>query len=57
MIIIDCANDNEIAAELGNYLKNHGFDAKTEESSVIVNEANVEKSLGLVDRWERKKIL
>ncbi len=46
MIIIDCANDNEIAAELGNYLKNHGFDAKTEESSVIVNEANVEKILG-----------
>ncbi|MGI0087928.1 MAG: hypothetical protein ACREBI_08200 [Nitrosotalea sp.] len=46
MTIIDCANDSEIARELENYLRNHGFDAKTEESSVIVNEANLEKILG-----------
>ncbi|MGI0102273.1 MAG: hypothetical protein ACREA7_06725, partial [Nitrosotalea sp.] len=46
MIIIDCANDSEIARELGNYLNSHGFGAKIEESSVIVNEANLEKILG-----------
>lgn len=45
MIIIDCANDNEIAAELGNYLKNHGFDAKQEDFLVIINKANVEQIL------------
>ena len=45
MIVIDCAGDNEIALELKNYLKNHGFDAKSEESLVIVNEADVEKML------------
>ncbi len=45
MMIIDCAGDNEIALELENYLENHGFDAKSEESLVIVNEANVEQIL------------
>lgn len=43
MMIIDCANDSKIAIELGNYLKNHGFDARTEEASVIVGEPNVEQ--------------
>ena len=45
MIIIDCACDVEIATELANYLSNHGFDAKSEESSVIVDELNVEQIL------------
>ncbi len=45
MIIIDCANDNELAEELGNYLKNHGFDAKVVESSMTVMEADVDQVL------------
>jgi len=45
MVIIDCANDIEIAAELANYLKSHHFEAKTEESSVIVNGENIEQIL------------
>lgn len=45
MVIIDCANDDEIAVELKNYLKSHGFDSKTEEASVIVKEVNVEQIL------------
>ncbi len=45
MMIIDCAGDEEIALELKYYLENHGFDAKSEESIVIVNEANVEPIL------------
>jgi hypothetical protein len=45
MITIDCANDSEIAVDLANYLKNHNFEAKMEESSVMVNEANVEQIL------------
>jgi hypothetical protein len=45
MVIIDCANDNEIASELANYLKGHHFEAKTENSSVIVKEENVEQIL------------
>jgi len=47
MIIIDCASDNDIAVELENYLKNHGFGAKAEESLVTVTEANIEHILGL----------
>ncbi len=47
MLTIDCANDNEIALELANYLKNHCYDAKADDSSVIVNETNVEKILKL----------
>jgi hypothetical protein len=43
MILIDCACDIEIASELANYLRNHGFDAKSEEASVIVKEENVEQ--------------
>ena len=45
MMMIDCANDNDLAIELGNYLKNHGFGPKTEESSVMVEEENVEQIL------------
>lgn len=45
MKIIDCAGDFEIAIELANYLRNHGFDAKSEEASVIVNEENAEQIL------------
>ena len=47
MVVIDCAGDNEIALELENYLKNHGFGAKSEESIVNVNETNLEKILSL----------
>lgn len=43
MIIIDCANDPELAKNLGNYLHNHGFDTRIEESSVMVQEADVEQ--------------
>ncbi|MGI0047726.1 MAG: hypothetical protein ACREBB_11155 [Nitrosotalea sp.] len=43
MIIIDCANDTELAEELGSYLNNHGLDARTEESSVMVQEVDVEQ--------------
>ena len=45
MVTIDCANDSEIAADLANYLKHHNFEAKTEKSLVMVNEANVEQTL------------
>ena len=45
MIIIDCACDIEIATELANYLRNHGFDVKSEEASVIVDKENVEQIL------------
>ncbi len=46
MIVIDCAFDNKIAQELENYLKDLGFSAKTEESTVIVNDTDVEQILG-----------
>ncbi len=46
MIVIDCAYDNKIAQELENYLKDHGFSAKTEESTVIVNDTDIEQILG-----------
>jgi len=45
MIFIDCAFDNEIAQELENYLKDLGFSAKTEESTVIVDVNEVERFL------------
>lgn len=46
MMFIDCAYDNEIAQELENYLKNLGHGAKTEESTVIVNDVDIEQILG-----------
>lgn len=46
MIVIDCAYDNKIAQELGNYLRDRGFSAKTEESTVIINDTDVEQILG-----------
>ena len=46
MTVIDCANDTEIAQELENYLKDLGFSAKTEESTVAVNDIDVERILG-----------
>ena len=45
MVNIDCACDNEFARELASYLKNHGLEAKSEESIVIVNDADPEKLL------------
>lgn len=45
MVFIDCAGDEEIAMQLEIYLKNLGLTAKTEESLVIVNEANIEHIL------------
>lgn len=45
MVTIDCACDNQIALELTSYLKNHNLDAKTEESLVMVNDADPEKIL------------
>ena len=45
MIFIDCAFDNEIAQELENYLKDMGFSAKTEESTVIVDVVEIERFL------------
>jgi hypothetical protein len=45
MIVIDCAFDNKIAQELENYLKDLGFSAKTEESTVIVNVIEIERFL------------
>ena len=45
MTIIDCANDDEFAEELGCYLKKHGFDAKVGGSSVTVLEADVDQVL------------
>lgn len=47
MTTIDCAGDNEIALELENYLKNLGFDAKTEESLVTVDKSIAEDALKL----------
>lgn len=47
MTVINCAGDNEIALELENYLKNLGFDAKVEESLVIVDKTGVEGTLNL----------
>ncbi len=44
---IDCVGDDKIALELENYLKNLGFDAKSEESTVIVDKTNVGESLYL----------
>jgi len=44
-MFIDCAGDDKIALELENYLKNHGLTAKTEESTVIVDEKIVEEIL------------
>jgi hypothetical protein len=46
VIVIDCAYDNEIAQELENYLKNRGLEAKIEEATVIVNDADLERILG-----------
>jgi hypothetical protein len=46
MIAIDCAYDNELAQELEKYLKNLGFSAKTDESTVMVNDADIEQILG-----------
>jgi hypothetical protein len=46
MIVIDCAYDNEIAQELENYLKDLGFSPKIEESTVIVNDADIGQILG-----------
>jgi hypothetical protein len=46
MIVIDCAYDNKIAQELENYLKDLGLSAKTEESTVIVNDTDIEQILG-----------
>jgi hypothetical protein len=39
--------ESEMALELENYLNNHSFNAKTEGSTVIVNEVNVEQNLEL----------
>ena len=47
MVVIDCAGDSEIALELENYLKNLGFDAKTEESLVTIDKTNVEYLMNL----------
>jgi len=46
MKVIDCAFDGKIAQELENYLKELGFNAKTEESKVIVNDIDIERILG-----------
>ena len=46
MIVIDCAYDYNIAQELENYLKGLGFSAKTEESTVIVDDVDIERILG-----------
>ncbi len=45
-IVIDCAGDNDIALELGNYLKSLGINITTEESFVTV-ENDVEQALNL----------
>ncbi len=45
MMIIDCANDNELAEELENFLQKHGFNAKAVDSSVTIMAANVEHLL------------
>jgi hypothetical protein len=45
MVTIDCACDNEFALELASYLKNHGVDAKSEESIVVAKDTDPEKIL------------
>lgn len=45
MVFIDCAGDDKIALELETYLKSLGYGAKTDESTVIVNEDIVEEVL------------
>lgn len=45
MVIIDCAGDNELAAELQNYLKDHQYDTDIEDSSVVSNASDIEKIL------------
>ncbi|MGI0069123.1 MAG: hypothetical protein ACREA3_06640 [Nitrosotalea sp.] len=45
MVTIDCACDNEFALELASYLTNHGVDATSEESLVVVKYADPEKIL------------
>jgi hypothetical protein len=45
MIAIDCAGDGELALELQNYLKKHHYDAKAEESSVMLNALDIETIL------------
>jgi rubrerythrin len=45
VIFVDCAYDNEITKELENYLKNLGYDAKAEESTVVINAVDVESIL------------
>jgi hypothetical protein len=45
MTYIDCAGDDAIALELGNYLKGNGVAAKTDGSIVTVNESDLEKIL------------
>ncbi|MDE1830576.1 MAG: C2H2-type zinc finger protein [Thaumarchaeota archaeon] len=42
-MIIDCANDSELAAELGTYLKNHYIDVRIGDASVITTESNLEE--------------
>ena len=56
MITIDCACDNEFALELARYLNNHGVDAKSEESTVVVNDADPEKLLkSFLDHTQRQE--
>lgn len=55
MITIDCAGDNEVSLELENYLKNLGFDAKTEESLVTVDKSRVEDTLKLFLKVTNRK--
>lgn len=44
-MFVDCAGDDTIALELENYLKSHGFSAKTDEYTVIVSEDVLEETL------------
>lgn len=46
MIYIDCAYDSTIAQELESFLRNQGYNVKTDESTVIVGDMNVENILG-----------
>lgn len=47
MVTIDCAGDDDMAAELENYLKSLGVDAKADDSFVSVDKCDTGKILSL----------
>ena len=47
MTVVDCAGDEEIASDLTKYAISLGYDARQDNSCVIINEKNVKNILKL----------